>query len=316
MTLRPGNNAVENCHIHDFSHWSKVYNPAISIRGVGNRVSHCLIHNGPHQGISTSGNDHLIEYNEFFSVPDEIWDMAAIYSVSGRSPHQRGTVVRRNFFHHIGLSGRNKMACVYPDDMTMGWLIEENAFYKIGVPQSRNCWAVFNHGGSYIKTQNNIFIDCTSPFTMAYPFNSYFASSFPRYQKSWEDLFAKYNFANMPHGKKYPELLLLLEEDRKSPDSNTFKRNLIYNPTTPREFEGGFQVNYGHGELLQSSDNWVAEQDPGFVDWENMDFTLRKDAAVFKKISGFKAIPFNEIGLSGAFGPFGKERIESTAELF
>ena len=310
MKLTPGNNAVENCHIHDFSHWNKVYNPAVSVRGVGNRVSHCLIHNGPHQGISTSGNDHLFEYNEFFGVPDEIWDMATIYSVSGRSPHQRGTVVRRNFFHHIGLNGRNKMAGVYPDDMTMGWVIEENVFYKIGVPQSRNCWAVFNHGGSYIRTRNNIFIDCTSPFTMAYPFNSYFESSFPRYQNSWQDLFARYDFANMPHGKKYPELLLLLKEDRKSPDSNTFKRNLIYNPTTPREFEGGFEVNYGPEELLQASDNWVAEEDPGFMNFGTMDFTLRKDAAVFKKIPGFKQIPFDEIGLSGAFGPFQGERID------
>ncbi len=313
MKLTPGNNAVENCHIHDFSHWNKVYNPAISVRGVGNRVSHCLIHNGPHQGISTSGNDHLFEYNEFFSVPDEIWDMAAIYSVSGRSPHQRGTVVRRNFFHHIGLSGRNKMAGVYPDDMTMGWVIEENIFYKIGVPQSRACWAVFNHGGSYIKTRNNIFVDCTSPFTMAYPFNSYFKSSFPRYQKSWEDVFARYDFANMPHGKKYPELLLLLKEDRKSPDSNTFKRNLIYNPTTPREFEGGFEVNYGPEELLQASDNWVAEEEPGFVNVDEMDLALREDSAVFRRIPGFKEIPFHEIGLSGAIGPFQRKRIDSRA---
>ena len=62
---------------------------------------------------------------------------------------------------------------------------------------------------------------------------------------------------------------------------NIFERNLIYNPTTPREFEGGYQVTYGPEERLQARNNWIAEEDPGFVDWKNMDFTLLKDAGVF-----------------------------------
>ncbi|MFC1738880.1 right-handed parallel beta-helix repeat-containing protein [Planctomycetota bacterium] len=316
MTLVPGNNVVENCHIHHFSHWNKVYNPGISMSGVGNRVIHCVIHDGTHMGIQLSGNDHLIEYNEFYRVPQEVWDMAAIYAILGSRPQQRGTVIRRNFFHHIGLTGRDKQACVYPDNMTMGWLVEENVFYKIGTPGSRACWSVMNHGGSYINTRNNMFIDCTNPYTMAFCLNSYFASRVPSYLNSLKELFEKNDFANMPHGKKYPELLLLLEEDRVFPDTNIFERNLIYNPTTPREFEGGYQVTYGPRERLQARNNWVAEQDPGFVDLEEMNFSLRSDAAAFKEIHGFKEIPFDEIGLSGAYGPFFKNRINRTADDF
>ena len=312
VSLEPGNNVVENCHIHHFSHWNTVYNPAVSIGGVGNRVVHCLIHDGTHMGIQLSGNDHLFEYNEFYRVPQEVTDMAAIYAVLGRRPHQRGTVIRRNFFHHIGLTGKNKQAGVYPDNMTFDWLIEENVFYKIGVPESRECWAVFNHGGAYVKTENNIFVDCTIPFAMAFPLNSYFESSVPSYERAWKESFAEYASGNTPHSRKYPEFLQLLEEDRIFPDTNTFQRNLVYNPTTPREFEGAYRVRFGPEEILQASDNWVAEEDPGFMNFETMDFSLRKDAAVYKKIPGFKQIPFDEIGLSGAFGPFQGERIDRT----
>ncbi len=309
--LTPGNNVVENSHIHHFSHWNKVYNPAISIGGVGNRVIHCVIHDGTHMGLQLSGNDHLIEYNDFYRVPQEVTDMAAIYAVLGRRPHQRGTVIRRNFFHHIGRTGKNKQAGVYPDNMTFDWLIEENVFYKIGVPESSGCWAIFNHGGSYINTRNNILVDCTIPFAMAFPLNSYFASSIPGYERAWKESFAEYAMGNTPHSRKYPEFLQLLEEDRIFPDTNTFQRNLVYNPTTPREFEGAYQVRYGPEELLQASDNWVAEKDPGFVDLEKMNFALREDSAVFRRIPGFKEIPFHEIGLSGAIGPFQRQKMDS-----
>jgi len=315
MTLEPGSIVVENCHIHDFSHSNKVYNPGVSLSGVGNRVVHCVIHDGTHMAIQLSGNDHIIENNEFYRVPEKVWDMAAIYAVLGYRPQERGIIIRRNFFHHIGLTGRDKIAGVYPDNMTMGWLIEENIFYKIGTPASKMNWSVMNHGGSYINTRNNMFIDCTNPYTMSLLLNGYMKSSVPRYLNRLKELFARYDFANMPHGKKYPELLLLLEEDRVLPNTNIFENNLIYNPRTPREYEGKFMVFNGPAELLQASNNWIAEEDPGFVDLQKMKFTTRSDAVVFEKIHGFKAIPFNDIGLTSGVGPFRKKVVDSTAEF-
>jgi hypothetical protein len=44
-------------------------------------------------------------------------------------------------------------------------------------------------------------------------------------------------------------------------------------------------------------ENWATGADPGFVDAAKGDFRLRPDAAVFKKLPGFKPIPFKKIGL-------------------
>jgi len=44
-------------------------------------------------------------------------------------------------------------------------------------------------------------------------------------------------------------------------------------------------------------DNFVTEEDPGFVDAANMNFQLRDDSVVYQKIPEFKKIPFENIGL-------------------
>ncbi|MCY3022206.1 MAG: hypothetical protein NTW87_24610 [Planctomycetota bacterium] len=46
------------------------------------------------------------------------------------------------------------------------------------------------------------------------------------------------------------------------------------------------------GENLDLSD-----ADAGFADASRLDFTLKNDSPVFKKLPGFKAIPFEKIGL-------------------
>ncbi|MGC9316895.1 MAG: right-handed parallel beta-helix repeat-containing protein, partial [Armatimonadota bacterium] len=76
-TLTPAHNSVENCHIHHFGEWKRMYVPGVSVHGVGNRVAHNLIHTAPHQAISFGGNDHVIELNEFHSVCYESNDAGA-----------------------------------------------------------------------------------------------------------------------------------------------------------------------------------------------------------------------------------------------
>jgi len=171
------------------------------------------------------------------------------------------------------------------------------------------------HDFSYLRkvyhpaVSNNIFVDCITPYTLSFRLNGYAKDSVPRRMAQWRRVFEKYDFANMPHGRRYPELLRFFEENRIAPDTNTFERNLIYNLTRERTIEGGWQVHDGVFDdddrptypdvehRLQASDNWVAEEAPGFVDLAGGDFRLREDAPVFERIPGFVDIPFDEIGL-------------------
>jgi len=47
----------------------------------------------------------------------------------------------------------------------------------------------------------------------------------------------------------------------------------------------------------EQKDNYVTDSDPGFVDEKAMNFALKDDSEVFKKVPGFERIPFAEIGL-------------------
>ena len=67
-TLRAAGHYADNNHVHHYGRWRPMYSAGISISGVGNRATHNLIDNAPHQAISFGGNDHLLEFNEIHSV--------------------------------------------------------------------------------------------------------------------------------------------------------------------------------------------------------------------------------------------------------
>ncbi len=52
-----------------------------------------------------------------------------------------------------------------------------------------------------------------------------------------------------------------------------------------------------HSRTLDVHDNWVTTEDPGFVDFEGGDFSLRPDDPVFRRIPRFKPVPFNRMGV-------------------
>ena len=62
--LVPGKCFANNNYIHHIARLKRVYNPGITISGVGNSISHNLIEHVPHMAIGFSGNDNLIEFNE------------------------------------------------------------------------------------------------------------------------------------------------------------------------------------------------------------------------------------------------------------
>ncbi len=301
-TLAPSGCVVDNCHIHHWGYWQRVYCPGVSLRGVGHVVRHNEFEHWPHNAIEVRGNDHLIENNLFHDGPTDFKDMGAIYANLGQAPHHRGTMVRQNFFRGVG-SKLDKQNAVYPDNGTMDWRIEQNVFYRTGNVGENPMGAVFTNGGAYLIVRNNVFVDCASTFKASFFLATWAKTWVPRYEKAWRDVMEQYDFTALPHGRRYPGLLRLLEEDRMLPDTNVFERNLVWNPTVPRAHEAAFTTSGGPASLVRADGNYIATEDPGFVDWRAMNFNLHKDATVFDRILGFQPIAFDEIGLRGPVGP-------------
>ncbi|MBN2312045.1 MAG: right-handed parallel beta-helix repeat-containing protein, partial [Candidatus Hydrogenedentes bacterium] len=76
-SLTPCHNFAENNHIHHFGRWCRTYRPGVGVSGVGIRVAHNVIHDGPHNAIQLSGNDNLIEFNEIYAVCGQTGDVGA-----------------------------------------------------------------------------------------------------------------------------------------------------------------------------------------------------------------------------------------------
>ena len=87
----------------------------------------------------------------------------------------------------------------------------------------------------------------------------------------------------------YPALATYFRDSPQIPKNNDIKNNLYVNI---KELHNG-QKEWGpiHAE------NLIINEDPGFEDAANLNFTLGKDSEVFKKLPEFQPIPFKEIGL-------------------
>jgi hypothetical protein len=63
-----------------------------------------------------------------------------------------------------------------------------------------------------------------------------------------------------------------------------------------------FTTEGGPATLVQAANNFIATDNPGFVDWQRMNFALAPDAPVFKRIPGFKVFDFDRIGARAPHG--------------
>ncbi len=278
-TLTPGKNYAENNHIHHFSRWSRTYRPAVGISGVGHRISHNLIHNGPHTGIQGGGNEHLIEFNEIHSICQETGDVGAFYI--GRDWTQRGNVIRHNFFHHLRGPYTHGAMAVYLDDAASGATIYGNVFYKA----SR---AAFIGGGRDNTVENNIFVDC-EPSVHIDTRCIGWAKKYAVKGGSWNmrPKLDAVNYKEPPYSTRYPTLPKILEDEPLLPKGNVVVRNVSY---------GGRWMDAPEiaRKLATIKDNLV-DAEPGFVAPARMDFQLADDSPAYKL--GFKRIPIEKIGL-------------------
>jgi parallel beta-helix repeat protein len=330
-TLTPAGNYAVNNHIHHFGRVLKCYQPGVAVGGVGQRVAHNLIHDGPHCAIMFSGNEHVIAYNDIHHVCWESSDAGALYAASDWA--SRGNVIAYNKFHDIEgwtvASGANwpldtgpdpdgtvtyqshhYVWAVYLDDLQGGTVIEGNVFYRLPGP------GIHIGGGQYNRVENNIFADCDRGVLI---------NTRDKYDVQQQRL-AQINYKQPPWSTRYPELLELLNTDPRTPAHNTVIRNIFVCPRGPYQFSpfdpstsrvdsnivwtgtnaltvyATFYQQPGGGKNLKW-DNWCALgfdkasviAAPLFVDAAADNYDLADNSPAFAL--GFKRIPVERIGL-------------------
>lgn len=306
-TLTHGGCFALNNHIHDWGWYQKANTGAVNLDGVAQRVAHNHIHHSAQGAIYLSGNDHLIEYNDFHNLMLEFIDMGVVYGSAGQKPLERGHIIRRNYFHDIGQTFSGQHA-VYPDNLVQGWTIEENIFARIGavdIPYPGN-HAININSANYITVRHNIFIDCPQPVV----FNDHAARNIlPRFKPVWEREITSQKLDSLPHSKRYPELTRFWQDNHAKPTHTRYERNLIWNPTQPltqftqrkkdAPFIEGAQDQIG---TLQRFGNWqfdilLPTSDPGFIDPKNHNYEIKTDSELLRRIPGFPVFDHDLIGI-------------------
>ncbi|MFA6545299.1 MAG: right-handed parallel beta-helix repeat-containing protein, partial [Limisphaerales bacterium] len=279
-TLAPAGLGAENNHIHHWSRWNRMYRPAITVTGVGNRVAHNLLENSPHTAIGFGGNDHVIEFNEIHSVCHESNDAGAIYA--GRDWTMRGTVIRYNFLHHIsGFEGRGCVG-VYLDDMYSGTSIHGNVFHDV-------TRAAFVGGGHDNLIENNIFTDCKPAVHVDARALGWAHETSDNWLKEQRDkgTLSGIRYDQPPYSERYPKLPHIIQQDSAAPTGTIIARNIC---------QGGKwdEVEKKAQPFVTFQDN-LLNADPHFLDAANGNFQLRDDSPAYAL--GFKRIPIEKIGL-------------------
>ena len=273
-TLIPGGNFVVNCDIHHAGRLHKQYHPPVVVDGVGNRIARCRLHHSPHCAVWFYGNDHVIELNEIDHCALDSDDAAPIES--GRDPSMQGLIVRNNFFHHNG--GRPWTSDIFLDDGISGEIITGNVFYKPG-PRG----ALFIHAGLFHRFEGNIVIEGPAA-VMQGMWNQPRWAQWLKTPLLRKRMLEAVDCSKPPFSTRYPNLkrILAAEYDRRT---NVAAGNVLVR--CKRVESGGVSLR----------DNFVTGDDPGFVDAAKMNFALKDDSVVYRKLPGFRKIPFGEIGL-------------------
>ena len=288
-TLRAGNNRAENNLVHDWSEIYETYQPAFSLGGVGNVCSHNEMYNSPHEAITYSGNDHLIEYNLIHDVNLLTNDGGAIYS--GRRWDWYGTVIRNNLIYDLGADGHRPQG-IYMDDALSGQTIYGNII--INVPDN----GMLLGGGRDLDVHDNIIINSYNPISYDDRGRSGLSgdesNSFYQHYKEggsvWQLLFDS-PWQSEAWQKAYPQYQHY-SDDFSDPDAKDLVINPSYSTVTHnllisgRGTIGNFaDTVYKYSTVEENALFRLSAMKKLFVDPEHGDYTLREDA---KDLIGFE----------------------------
>ena len=283
-TLTPGNNRAENNWVHDWSEIYETYQPAFTLNGVGNVCSHNEMYNSPHEAITYSGNNHLIEYNLIHDVNLLTDDGGAIYS--GRRWDWYGTVIRYNLIYDLGADGHRPQG-IYMDDALAGQTIYGNVM--VNVPN----FGLQLGGGQDLDVHDNIVINSYCPISyddrgltgLSGDESSSFYQHYKQNGDVWKLLYES-PWQTETWLKAYPQYL------RYSDDfNNTDDRNFVLNPgnstvthnllISARGTVGDIaDTVYQYSTVEDNPCFKLSQLKKIFVDPENGDYTVREDVPI------------------------------------
>jgi len=284
-TLTPARHNAENNHVHHYARRARTYRCAISVSGVGNRIAHNLIHDGPHMALSAGGNDHVVEYNEIHNVVEDSGDAGAFYV--GRDWTQRGVVLRYNYWHQIlGSTGYGGMT-IYLDDQHCGYTIYGNLF-------ERCMQAVFIGGGDDNVVTNNVFLDCRKAAHLDNRGMGWQKKATDDPKGTLRSRLRSMPYTNDLWRGRYPTLPGILEDDPGVPKRNVFVGNIS---------AGGkwYDISPSIRRYQTVTNNLVFDGDKDWVrlikDAAGHPVRLEfKDPAAVRAI-GFQPLPLEKMGL-------------------
>lgn len=298
-TLTAGNNIADNNYIHDWSEIYLTYQPAVTLNGVGNICSHNEMVNSPHEAITWSGNNHIIEYNLIHDVCLLSDDAGAIYS--GRRWDWYGTVIRYNAIYNLGSDGHTPDG-IYLDDALSGISVYGNLL--INIPKL----GIHLGGGRDLEVWGNIIINTGKHpisydsraregaleggwFTHASMENGDMWQALynsPWQSDIWQEAFPQYknysaDFNNGDSADFVP-----------NPANSTVTGNIIFD-----KYSSIGNISEAAEEFSDISGNAVyslGKLSKFFTDAENGDYTIKDMTELHKTIPGFTEISLDEIG--------------------
>ncbi|MDR1959112.1 MAG: right-handed parallel beta-helix repeat-containing protein [Planctomycetaceae bacterium] len=290
-TLECGDCFVENCTVQHFTIVDRVYAPAVSMDGVGNRIAHNRFEDSPHHGIRMGGYDHKVEYNRINRVVQESDDQSGL-DMWG-DPLCRGNGIRYNYWSNIGnkwdVAGQ---AGIRLDDMISGVQMFGNIFVRCS---GGHFGAVQIHGGKDNVAENNLIVDSSAAFSFS-----------PWGEKRWlENLRPESPFwrrssidagidpAKPPHSERYPDLAEL----PKNADRNFIRHNIAFVTKTFARNDRGqnnMQGNVAFDMQLAAcveSDHW-----PRLTSEDGTEMSLPPNNSRFYEIFDFQPLPYDNMG--------------------
>lgn len=287
-TLTSSENIVTNNLIHDWSQVYQTYQAAVALHGVGAVCSNNEIYNSPHEAITYTGNNHIIEYNVIHDVVLKSSDAGAIYA--GRSWSACGTVIRYNCIYNIG-SGEFKPSGIYFDDALSGQKAYGNLL--VNIPS----YGFLIGGGRNIEVENNIVVNAAVPFLYddrainGIENKGWFSHAKVPGEGLWATL-TEVDVNSKTWQEAYPELSKLSSDfnDTKNPafaanpSNSKVKNNVIVNP---KKDIGDISKNAK--KYSDISDNYL---------YKIKDKPFQKDGVyqLNEEISGFEQLPFEKMG--------------------